>query len=57
MLYVLQTALAGKLGHTAAIYMDDVLLHSRTWKEHISTIEVLLKTLQENNLTANPQKM
>ena len=56
MLYVLQTALAGKLGHTAAIYMDDALLHSRTWKEHISTTEVLLKTLQTNNLTANPKK-
>jgi len=41
MLYVLQTALAGKLGHTAAIYM----LHSRTLKAHISTIEILLKTL------------
>jgi len=56
MLYVLQTTLAGKLGHTAAIYTDDALLHSRTWKEHIYTIEVLLKTLQINNLTANPKK-
>ena len=45
-----------KMGHTAAIYMDDILLHSRTWKEHISTIEVLIKTLQTNNLTANPKK-
>jgi len=56
MIYVLQKVMAGKLGDSGRLYMDDALLFSKNWQDHIRIIETLLKTLQSNNLTANPAK-
>ena len=48
--------MAGKLGDSGRLYMDDALLFSKNWQDHIRVIETLLKTLESNNLTANPAK-
>lgn len=36
-----------------AVYLNDVVIHSYTWQEHVH--QVLLK-LRQAGLTANPQK-
>ena len=56
MIYVLQKVMAGKLGDSGRLYMDDALLFSKNWQDHIRVIETLLKTLKSNNLSANPVK-
>ena len=37
-------------------YIDDILVHTETWEEHISTLEALLQRMQEAKLTARPSK-
>lgn len=37
-------------------FMDDILVHSTTWEEHMIALEVLFKRLQGANLTAKPSK-
>ena len=56
MIYVVQKVMAGKLGDSGRLYMDDALLFSNNWQDHIRTIETLLTTLGSNNLTENPAK-
>ena len=56
MIYVLQKVMAGKLADSGRLYMDDALLFSKNWQDHINIIETLLKTLKSNNLSANPVK-
>jgi len=38
------------------LYMDDLSIGSSNWSEHISSIEDVLQTLVNNNLSANPSK-
>jgi len=56
MIYVLQKVMAGQPGDSGRLYMDDALLFSKKWQDHNMVIETLLKTLESNNLTANPPK-
>ena len=56
MMYVLLTVFAGKLGKNMWLYMDDLSIGSSNWSEHISSIEDVLQTLVNNNLSANPSK-
>ncbi|XP_043212021.1 uncharacterized protein LOC122376289 [Amphibalanus amphitrite] len=37
-------------------YIDDILVHTKTWEEHVSTLNVLLHRMQEAELTARPSK-
>ena len=37
-------------------YLDDILVHTKTWEEHVKTIEVVLEKLRESGLTARPSK-
>lgn len=37
-------------------YVDDVLVHSRCWEDHIATLRELLERMRRANLTARPSK-
>lgn len=37
-------------------YIDDILIHSRSWREHLNTLRELLKRLRKAGLTARPTK-
>lgn len=40
----------------AAAYLDDIVVHSTTWEEHIPRLEAVLNALRQAGLTANPRK-
>ena len=40
----------------AAAYLDDIVVHSETWKDHVSQVEAVLQALREAGLTTNPAK-
>ena len=40
----------------ATAYMDDVVVYSKTWEDHLNHIESVLKALQKAGLMANPAK-
>ena len=40
----------------SAAYIDDLVIHSRTWEEHLRHIQAVLQRLQEAGLTAKPPK-
>jgi len=37
-------------------YVDDVIIHSENWKEHIKTLRMVLKRLKDANITIKPSK-
>ena len=37
-------------------YIDDLLVHTWTWEEHVQTLKELLKRLKAANLVARPTK-
>ena len=38
------------------IYLDDILIFSITWEEHLQHVEQILSTLQNHGLYANKEK-
>ncbi|KAL1252714.1 hypothetical protein QQF64_017407 [Cirrhinus molitorella] len=40
----------------AAAYLDDVVIHSETWEEHLGRLRRVLTELRRAGLTANPRK-
>uniref|UniRef100_A0A8C2IIM4 ribonuclease H n=1 Tax=Cyprinus carpio TaxID=7962 RepID=A0A8C2IIM4_CYPCA len=40
----------------AAAYLDDVVIHSETWEDHLERLRRVLTELRRAGLTANPQK-
>lgn len=40
----------------AAVYLDDIIIHSQGWEEHLMRLQALLDTLRQARLTANPKK-
>jgi len=40
----------------AAAYLDDVVIHSSTWSDHLRHLDAVLSRLSEAGLTANPKK-
>lgn len=41
---------------SAAAYLDDVIIHSDTWAEHVQRVAAVLESLSGAGLTANPKK-
>ena len=37
-------------------YMDDVIIGSQTWEEHLATLHQIFTRLRQHNLTAKPEK-
>ena len=40
----------------AAAYVDDVIIHSDSWAQHLRHVAVVLESLRQAGLTANPKK-
>ena len=39
-----------------AFYVDDVIVHSRTWDQHVETLSELFARIREASLTVKPSK-
>ena len=37
-------------------YMDDVIIGSETWEQHLATLRMIFNRLRQHNLTAKPEK-
>ena len=44
------------LRDSCSVYIDDILIFSATWEEHVQHIEEVLEALVGAGLTANPDK-
>ena len=44
------------LGDFSAAYIEDVVNHSSTWKEHVDHLQQVLDCLQKVGITAKPKK-
>ncbi|KAJ8346401.1 hypothetical protein SKAU_G00278020 [Synaphobranchus kaupii] len=40
----------------AAAYLDDIIIHSSSWAQHVRHVEAVLESLRQAGLTANPKK-
>lgn len=38
------------------VYLDDIVIYSATWEEHVQTLELVIKRLLEAHLTLNLAK-
>ena len=41
----------------ATAYLDDVIIHSDTWAGHVRQVAVVLESLRQAGLTANPEEV
>lgn len=48
--------LEGELRRFALVFFDDILIYSRTWKEHVEHVQKILSLLRENNFFAKKSK-
>jgi len=53
---LMDLALAGLNFDICLVYLDDIILHSKTLEEHLQRLEKLLQQLQEVNLKLKPSK-
>ena len=51
----MHTVLGGQEDHSAT-YIDDILVYSRTWTEHLAHIQAILEALNENGMTGKLKK-
>ena len=51
----MHTVLGGQEDRSAT-YIDDILVYSRMWTEHLAHIEAILEALRENGMTAKLKK-
>ena len=51
----MNTVLQGQEGHSSA-YIDDIVIFSGTWEDHLTHVEFVLLALREHGLTAKPSK-
>ena len=48
--HIMHTVLGGQEDHSAT-YIDDILVYSRMWTEHLAHIEAILEALRENGIS------
>ena len=51
---IMRKLLRGMVG--VCNYIDDILVHSRTWEDHLHTLAELFQRIREANLTVRPSK-
>lgn len=44
-------------GNDVEVYLDDIVIHSKTIGEHIKLVKKVFKILEENNLYVNIKKL
>jgi len=42
--------------HSLACYVDDILIYSNDWNDHMRQLELALNSLQENRISCSPMK-
>ena len=47
---------ANMVYHDVMVFIDDILVYSKTWKEHMEKLEEVLRRMKENNLQAKVAK-
>jgi len=52
---MMDTVMQG-LGCFSAVYLDDIVIYSESWEEHLKHIREALERLRKSNLTAKPSK-
>lgn len=55
-LRAIHTVLKGIIGFDVYVYMDDIIIYSKTLGEHIKTLEAVIKRLIQHNLKLNIEK-
>ena len=53
---LMQTILAGLEWKSCYVYMDDILVYSKTWEEHLNHIQEVFDRLPDAGLTLKPAK-
>jgi hypothetical protein len=53
---VMNDMLMPYVGKFVVVYLDDILIFSKTTKEHLSHLRQVLQTLTKNHFYANPEK-
>jgi hypothetical protein len=53
---VMNKIFQGQVNRHVLIYLDDILIFSRTKEEHLQHIQQVLKTIQDNNLSLKTSK-
>jgi hypothetical protein len=48
--------LAGLIGHSCAVYIDDIIIYGTTTEEYLKNLELVLMRLSKHRLTVNPGK-
>ena len=48
--------LTGLLGHQCFVYLDDILVASQNWEEHLHSIQLVIDRLQQAGLRLKPKK-
>ena len=49
-------ALAGLIGHIVMVYLDDIIIYSRSEEEHVKHLELVIARLCEAGLRLKPTK-
>ncbi|KAL7291774.1 hypothetical protein TKK_0014559 [Trichogramma kaykai] len=52
-----QEVLTGYLGKFCICYLDDIIIHSKTYEEHLHHLSLVLERLSIHNLTCCPEKL
>ena len=53
---LLNIVMDGLIGHSLCCFVDDILLHSSTFEEHLQTLDEVFQRLIRANLTLKPSK-
>jgi hypothetical protein len=52
----MNNVLREQLDKYVVVYMDDILIYSRTLEEHVEHVRTILKVLKKHNLRLKPSK-
>ena len=53
---LMSEVLRGLIGNTCMVFLDDIIVFSRTWEEHIQHLQEVFARLRDHNLHAHPEK-
>jgi hypothetical protein len=53
---IMNKVLSEQIGKHAFVYLDDIMVYSRTFEDHIEHLELVFESLRQANLRLNPKK-
>ena len=54
--YLMENIFHEYLDDFVTVYLDDILIYSKSYEEHLRHLKIVLEALKNNNLYANPSK-